>query len=251
MRTHTLPMPTSCALRLGSGLVLWVYVASHLLNHALGLVSLGAAEQGLRVALVVWHSALGTLLLYSAFAVHLVLAMLGLYQRPTLRLPAVELLRIGAGLAIPMLLVGHAVATRMAFEWYGLVPQYQRVVTALLHTGSEGRQLALLAPGWLHGCMGLHMALRKRERYHRWRWAWAAAALLLPCLAAAGFLHMAQEVGALLPQAPLPKLAVDTADGARVESLQNLRVQILSVYGVLLAAVVLARGVRAVHKHRH
>ena len=82
MRTPTLPMPTSRALRLGSGLVLWVYVASHLFNHALGLVSLGAAEQGLRVALVVWHSALGTLLLYCAFAVHLVLAMRGCTSGP-------------------------------------------------------------------------------------------------------------------------------------------------------------------------
>jgi adenylate cyclase len=238
-------MPTSRALRLGSGVVLWVYVASHLLNHALGLVSLNAAEQGLRVALWVWHSALGTLLLYSAFAVHLVLAMLGLYQRPTLRLPAVELLRIGAGLAIPMLLVGHAVATRMAYEWYGVVPLYQRVVTALLHTGSEGRQLALLAPGWLHGCMGLHMALRKRALYQRWRWVWAVAALLLPCLAGAGFLQMAQEVATLSG-------FVDTgAKAARTASLQDLRVQILSAYGLLLAMVVVARGIRAVRKPRY
>ncbi|MEO5793991.1 MAG: hypothetical protein ABIP34_02870 [Rhodoferax sp.] len=147
-------MPTSRALRLGSGVVLGVYVASHLFNHALGLVSLDAAEQGVRVALVVWHSALGILLLYSAFAVHLVLAMLGLYQRPTLRLPAVELLRIGAGLAISM------------------------------------------------------------------------------------------------PLAPLPKPGVDAADSAQSESLQNLRVQILSVYGVLLAAVASARGVRAAREHR-
>ena len=43
-------------LRLGSGLILFVYVAAHLANHALGLISVQVAEQGLRVAVAVWHS---------------------------------------------------------------------------------------------------------------------------------------------------------------------------------------------------
>ena len=33
-------------LRLWSGLTLFVYVGTHLLNHALGIISLGAAEAG-------------------------------------------------------------------------------------------------------------------------------------------------------------------------------------------------------------
>src|SRR5262252_8180811 len=41
---------TARDLRLGSGLVLFTYLAAHLANHALGLVSLNAAEIGLRVA---------------------------------------------------------------------------------------------------------------------------------------------------------------------------------------------------------
>ena len=35
-------------LRLGSGLILFAYVAAHLANHALGLISVAAAEDGLR-----------------------------------------------------------------------------------------------------------------------------------------------------------------------------------------------------------
>ena len=77
--------------RLGSGFILWVYVATHLSNHALGLVSLSAAERGLQAAVVVWHSVMGTGLLYAAFTIHLSLALLGLYQRHTLRLPPLEL----------------------------------------------------------------------------------------------------------------------------------------------------------------
>ena len=47
-------------MRLTSGLVLFTYITMHLANHALGLVSLAAAETGLLVAVLVWHSWPGT-----------------------------------------------------------------------------------------------------------------------------------------------------------------------------------------------
>jgi len=53
-------------LRLGSGLVLFGYVTAHFVNHTLGLVSVNAAEAGLRIAVAFWHSLPGTVLLYSA-----------------------------------------------------------------------------------------------------------------------------------------------------------------------------------------
>ena len=42
-------------LRLVSGIVLFVYLTTHLLNHALGLVSLEAMEQGRLAFLAVWR----------------------------------------------------------------------------------------------------------------------------------------------------------------------------------------------------
>ena len=77
-------------------------------------VSLAVAERGLRVAVVIWQSTLGTLLLYGAAATHIVLAFLALYQHRTLRMPPLELLRIAFGFGIPTLLIGHAVSTRLA-----------------------------------------------------------------------------------------------------------------------------------------
>ena len=73
-------------LRLGSGLVLFVYVAAHLTNHALGLISVDAAEHGLHVAVAVWHSLPGTVLLYGAAGIHITLALVALYERRTLRI---------------------------------------------------------------------------------------------------------------------------------------------------------------------
>ena len=87
MRVMSIPMPTRRGLRLGSGLVLFTYIAAHLANHALGLVSVAAAEHGLNLALRVWHSVPGTILLYGAAATHVTLALDALYRRRTLRMP--------------------------------------------------------------------------------------------------------------------------------------------------------------------
>src|ERR1700693_1675793 len=115
-------------LRLGSGLVLFVYVTAHLANHALGLVSVGVAEAGLRVAVAFWHSLPGTVLLYGAAAIHLALALIAVYERRTLRMPAPEALRIALGFGIPLLLIGHLTSTRFAFELYGLHSAYARIM---------------------------------------------------------------------------------------------------------------------------
>ena len=181
-------------LRLGSGLVLFGYITTHLANHALGLISLEAAERGLRLTASVWLSWPGTFVLYGAAAVHFLMALWAVCERRTFRLPPAELLRIALGFALPLLLIGHVAATRIAYELYALSPDYTRVVANLWVSDSQGRQLGLLAPGWLHGCMGLHIAFRHRPGYQRARHVLFAVALLLPVLSALGFVAMGRQL---------------------------------------------------------
>ena len=61
--------------RLATGLVLFAYVSSHLLNHACGLLGLAAMEAGRKVFLAVWRSPPGAVLLYLSLASHLALAL--------------------------------------------------------------------------------------------------------------------------------------------------------------------------------
>ena len=106
--------------RLVAGLVLLVYVTLHLLNHALGLVSLAAMEVGRAWFLALWRNPLGTAALYGAITVHGVLALWILYQRRTLRMPAWEAAQTVLGLALPWLLAGHVTGTRIAWtRWTG------------------------------------------------------------------------------------------------------------------------------------
>src|SRR5579862_2064354 len=165
---------TAHHLRLGSGLVLMSYISLHLFNHMLGVVSLPLAESGLRLSIRLWHSVPGTVALYGAFALHFALALRTIYLRRHWQLPATEWLRLWSGFSLPLLLIGHAVNTRLASSFYGFEPSYEKIIAGLISGGSQGWQIALLAPGWVHGCLGLWITLRHRVQLRRARLACAA-----------------------------------------------------------------------------
>lgn len=236
---------THRALRLGSGLVLFAYVTAHLANHALGLVSLAAAEEGLRVAVVFWHSLPGTVLLYGAVVIHVALAMVAVYQRRTLRMPAAEVLRIALGFGMPLLLIGHITSTRFAFELYHLRSDYARIVWALWTSDSEGLQLALLAPGWLHGCFGLNLAFGRRHLYRRMRPLLFGLALLLPLLAALGFLAMGREFAVLGGNRSWLEAHASLMSADQQIRLGHVRESLLAAYLCAIGLVLVARELRS------
>ena len=236
-------------LRLASGLVLFGYVGSHLANHALGLVSTKFAERGLEYALWVWHSMPGTALLYGAVCIHIALAFDSLWGRRTLRMAPLDLVRVVLGFGIPTLLIGHAVGTRLAWELYQLSPKYSRVVWSLWATDGQGRQLALLVPGWLHGCFGIHLAFASRPAYRRLHRLLFALALLLPVLGGLGFLAMGKELAAdLAIRGPLDA-SLDLPVAAS-HALAGLRQTLLALYFSACASVLLARAARSWQERR-
>jgi len=181
---------------------MFAYITSHLLNHGLGVVSLALAESGLRLEMAVWRTPIMTILLYGAVAMHFALALWTLYSRRDWRLPGVEVLRLAAGFSFPLLLINHAVSTRLGDALFGITPSYTLIITNLLAAGRQGMQLALLAPGWLHGCLGIWITLQRFRAMQRIKHLLVALVVLIPVLAAAGFLRMASEVLAIGPQLP-------------------------------------------------
>ena len=236
-------------LRLASGLVLFTYVTLHLAAHAFGLVSIDIAESALRVTVLFWHNGIGTLLLYSAAATHIGLALEAVYDRRTLRMPPVQALRIVLGLTMPLVLIGHFVGTRYAFERFGLAADYHRVVSNLWATGGQGRQLALLAPGWLHGCLGLNFAFGSRRTWQQLRFVLFGAALLLPVLAGLGFLMMGREL-AERPAAIDASRVSATATSIKSTALVDMREGALAAYLGLIGLMIAARAVRSFDERR-
>ena len=236
-------------LRLGAAYVLLLYLTLHFVNHALGLVSLNAMETGRWWFLALWRSAPSTVALYSAVAVHGILALWLLYERRTLRMPAWEAAQYALGLALPPLLVAHVVGTRIAWWRFGAEDPYSRVVFSLwLQVPESGaRQTVVVVLAWLHACIGVHYWLRFRPWYRRAAPWLFAVALLLPTLALLGFVTAGREVAARA-QAPGWSQAMlhaahapDPAESARLVA---IRQGFLDAYLIALVGVLAARGAR-------
>jgi adenylate cyclase len=223
--------------RLLSGLVMFAYIATHLANHSLGIVSLALAEGGLRLEMAFWRTTPATLLLYGAAGVHFSLALWTLYDRREWRLPWIEILRIASGFSFPLLLIGHAVTTRLGDTLFAIRPTYAMIILNLLMTGRQGMQLALLAPGWMHGCLGLWITLRRFHAMQQIKSLLIGLVVLVPVLAAAGFFRMAAEIHAMGSPPPAnPHAAVMQA------ALSGWKDDLTIFYlGAVLAAFVLGR----------
>jgi len=229
--------------RLVTGLILLTYLSTHLLNHALGLISLAAMEWGRRWFLLLWRNPLGTVVLYSALLTHLCLAIWALYQRRHWRMPVSEMLQLVFGLTIPLLLTIHIVGTRLMHEYFGVDDSYTLTAVTLWHASPmDGlRQAILILIAWTHGCIGCHFWLRLKKWYPRASPYLLAVALLLPVCGLLGFVGGGREVSNLIARQPewLERFLVD----ARVPP-RSQREVVYAIYdGVLItfgAAIVLA-----------
>jgi len=236
-------------LRLGSGLVLFVYVATHFLNHALGLISLPAAEGGRDVFLFVWRGWIGTVVIYGAFSIHIGLAFWAIFIRRTLRMHVWEWIQLLMGLVIPLLLVEHIVGTRIVHELYGTQDTYTYIALALwVWSPDKGIvQSALLLIAWIHGCIGLHYWLRLKPWYGpRAPW-FLVAAVVMPILGLLGFNQLGHEIEILVRDQTWMremvsnlKLPTQAEAAALYDIIANYRIGFSS----MLLLTLLARSVR-------
>lgn len=182
--------------RLGSGLVIFLFVMMHLSNHALGLLSLHAAEAGRTLFLLVWRNPIGTMLFYGAVLMHVFLALKNLYRRRTLTMPIGEGVQLVTGLMIPLLLIDHVLGTRVVHAAFGYVDSYHAVIRSLwINSPADGiRQTFAVLAVWAHGCTGIHFWLRYRSWYTRITPVALTVAILIPVLALLGFATMGRAL---------------------------------------------------------
>ena len=229
---------TARHLRLASGLVLLTYISLHMINHALGIWSLDLAERGLTWSILLWQSPPGTASLYGSAAIHFALACRTIYGRRHWDLPIIEWVRLWAGFSLPLLLIGHVVTTRLAVAVYDVEPSYRIVVASLVRSGAQGWQLALLAPGWLHGCLGLWLSLRRFAWIRRARPVLLGFVVLVPLLSAIGFMQMSRSAANI-------DAAASNAAMARRTALAPWQEAIMAAYITLIIGAFVAGRMRA------
>jgi adenylate cyclase len=245
-------------LRLTSGLILFAYATSHLVNHAFGIRSIEAMEAAGLVLHNPWTTLAGLLVLYISFFTHGLLALFALYRRRHLRMPAGEVWQLALGLAIPVLLIPHAGPIRIGESAYGLEFGYARVIYQYWFFStyvSLFRQYALLLVMWVHGCIGLRAWLATKQWYRRASAALASLALLVPVLALLGFTNAgldALEVAQRNPEAAAAYVIAEPGTRAAEDLATDRRIgdALVFTYLGLVAGTMVLRALRDWHVGR-
>ncbi len=244
-------------LRLFSGLVMLAYVAMHLLNHAVGLVSLEAMEDVLWYIFRIWSNRPAQALLYGGFLVHYTLALWALWQRRSLRLHVSELSQIILGFAIPILLARHVVGTRIADNFFHTDTGYYAYLLWLyfVRVPEYGYlQMLVLVVAWAHAMIGLHFWLRVRPWYARLQPAALVIAVLIPVLSLLGMIEAGRQVIALAAdpnwtREAFARMTLPSPDTRR--ALEAIIDGLSWSFGGVVAAVLLARFIRYAWRRRH
>jgi adenylate cyclase len=245
-------------LRLATGLVMLSYVTMHLLNHALGLVSLAAMERTLRWVMALWTQWPMQLLLYGSFFVHYALALWALWRRRSLLLRPSEFAQLALGFAIPLLLVRHVVNIRISNDFFGTSIDNYTFVLWVYTTRSPSLgliQLIVLVVAWSHAMIGLHFWLRVRPWYGRVREPALTIAVLVPVLALLGIFEAGRQVAALAAADPTWAVwtfsAMARASPQTTAALDQIAEGLTWLFVALPAATLLARMVRRAWQRRH
>jgi adenylate cyclase len=241
--------------RIGCGLVLFTYLVSHFLNHALGNISMDALAAGVTYHTLFWQFLPVAIVFYTAALVHMSLGIWALYQRRQFRWKAIEPLQLLLGLSIPALIIAHIAGVRLGQTLYGQQKLYPQVFYAywIVWPYKMWLMYAVLVIAWVHGCIGLYFWLRMKAFYKHAAPFLLAAAVLVPTLAMLGLYQGGRSVvddsdSAEWQAANLSQRQVGTA--AQQDVLQDITDYFLIGYLGLIGFVLLARGVRALNERR-
>jgi adenylate cyclase len=241
--------------RLACGLVLFTYLVSHFLNHALGNISVEALAAGVHYHTMFWQFLPVAIVFYTAVLVHICLGIWALYQRRQFGWKAVEPLQLVLGLSVPALVASHIVGARLGqalFDHEKLYPQ-ELYAFWVAHPYKIWLMSSVLVIAWIHGSIGLYFWLRMKAFFKRAAPFLLAAAVLVPTLALLGFYQGGRSVAADSEDEDwrvnnLSAGQVGTA--AQQGTLDDITDYFLIGYLGLVGLVLLARGARALNERR-
>jgi adenylate cyclase len=241
--------------RLVCGMVLFTYLISHFLNHALGNISLDALADGVYYHTVFWQFPPVAIIFYTSALLHSGLGIWALYQRRQFSWTAMEPLQLALGLSVPLMVAVHVIGVRLGQTLFAHEKLYPQELHAfwVSHPIKALQISSVLVIAWVHGCIGLYFWLRMKPWFKRAAPFLLAAAVLLPTLALLGFYQAGRTVIALSGDAAwqaanLGERQVGTP--AEQDMLDDIVNYFIAGYIGLIGIVILARGARALFERR-
>src|SRR6476469_6271987 len=115
-------------IRLACGLVLFAYLVSHFLNHALGNISMDALAAGVWYHTAFWQFLPVAIVFYTAALLNAGLGIWPLYARRQFRWKTIEPLQLVLGLSIPAPIISHLAGVRLGHTLFGHEKLYPQVL---------------------------------------------------------------------------------------------------------------------------
>lgn len=240
--------------RLVCGVILFSYVVSHFLNHALGNISVDAMEIGVYYHTAFWRFLPIAIVFYTAALTHMGLGIYALYQRRQFRWRTIEPLQLVLGLSIPALVMAHVIGVRLGYTLYGHQKLYPQELYLFFVTSNRiWTMTVLLIIAWVHGCIGIYFWLRLKPFFARAAPYLLAAAVLIPTLSLLGVYQGGRSVqievddGEWRTHNLTRRQLGSTAEAATLDRITGgLTIGYVGLLGLALAA----RGVRALRERR-
>jgi adenylate cyclase len=243
-------------LRLYSGLILMAFVASHLVNLALGLSSLSSVEAWHHAFMGPWQTAIGEALLALSLLIHTALGLWSIATRRTLAMHGQDIVQIILGVSVPALAIGHVLVMRITGELVAdFNPSYPLILSVYWSFSPllAFQQLFLVVVVWVHGAIGLYSWMVLQTWWKRVGAFILPFLFAVPILSLLGFVETGKEVLRQLSEGGAFKQTIDQnwdkVNQVRPQ-LEQIQRTILDLYWLVAAVAIVVLLVRVIVARR-
>ena len=180
--------------RMYSGLIIFLYVTVHLVNHSMGLISLSAMEDLRQKISAVNKTVVVSFILYSALLVHALLGFHHLLTRRSFKMSAKDWTQLITSFIFPLALLPHILAGGYAPRFKDAHASYTVVLEGSLQDGAIFFLSLFIIFVWVHGVIGITSMVKFHPIYQRYKNAVLVISWLLPILAVLGAVTASKEL---------------------------------------------------------
>ena len=165
-------------LRLWSGIILFIYAFTHLLNHSVNIISIGAANYiNENYFDLIWKNIFSSTLLYGSLIIHILLGFWAVGTRKSFKMTLKEWAQIIFPILALLLLLQHIGAILVATKFFGVDINYTLLLSLMISEPTEVTAGTILFSLmtifiWFHGVIGINTVLRfnmeSYDRYASW-----------------------------------------------------------------------------------
>ena len=185
--------------RIISGLVLFLYASTHLLNHSVATFSIAAADAVWEYFIAVWRNPVAEILLFASLALHILLGVQAVLRRKSFRMTAREWVQMVFPFLALIVLIPHVLTTAILSRVFGVEDNYELIFAGTLVDPSLASKYTvfyslMIVMIWTHGVIGMNGLLRYRPYYLRFRRLFIGFFWAVPILALASFISGLKEM---------------------------------------------------------